>query len=390
MSKYYAQEKRVFDINKLTVVGSPTITSDGVASGFSGGNYIKQNISFQGVYTLKGEITIGTINEVNIPLGINANNGLLLSLRVYSSNSRMVLVAKNTNGNNTSLFTPINSIVSGNKYSFEIVVNGSSLTFKLNNSIVGTMSNFDNIETQFITLGVDRAFTYPFLGSIDLTAFKIYVDGELVYSPTKPTYFLERKKEGFDISKFTVVGSPTITDDGIASGFSGANYITTSKPISSNNNIFKLKFKYNGVKPESGNFYYLVLSSGEGELFYVYQNSGNALSIYSSKTGATSIFTGPMITLSANHIGTTFDIEVVTTSEKYTCNVYRDSVLLGSQSIAITNLLPSNIAKVNLGGQQNSTTINSNSIDLPSFSIIVDGVEVFTGAKDKFYAMRGM
>ena len=41
MTKLYAQEKRVFDINKVTVVGSPTITSDGVASGFSDVNYIQ-------------------------------------------------------------------------------------------------------------------------------------------------------------------------------------------------------------------------------------------------------------------------------------------------------------------------------------------------------------
>lgn len=195
-------------------------------------------------------------------------------------------------------------------------------------------------------------------------------------------------KRIFDESKITVVGSPTITSDGIASGFSGTNYITTSKPISSNNNIFKFKFKYNGVKPESGNFYYLVLTSGEGELFYVYQNPNNALSIYSSKTGATSIFTGPMITLSANHIGTTFNIEVVTTSEKYTCNVYRDSVLLGSQSIATTNLLPSNITKVNLGGQQNSSTINSNLIDLPSFSITVDNELVYSPTKPVYSLER--
>lgn len=38
-------------------------------------------------------------------------------------------------------------------------------------------------------------------------------------------YFLEHRKEGFDKSKFTIVGSPTITDEGIASGFSTENNI---------------------------------------------------------------------------------------------------------------------------------------------------------------------
>jgi hypothetical protein len=31
----------VFDIDKVTVVGSPTITSDGVASGFSASDYLQ-------------------------------------------------------------------------------------------------------------------------------------------------------------------------------------------------------------------------------------------------------------------------------------------------------------------------------------------------------------
>ena len=37
----------------------------------------------------------------------------------------------------------------------------------------------------------------------------------------------ERKRSTFDLSKFEVVGSPTISDDGVASGFNGENYLTT-------------------------------------------------------------------------------------------------------------------------------------------------------------------
>ena len=56
MSKFYALQKDVFDISKVTVVGSPTITSDGVASGFSSSNYLTYSAltSLTTTFTVKG------------------------------------------------------------------------------------------------------------------------------------------------------------------------------------------------------------------------------------------------------------------------------------------------------------------------------------------------
>ena len=56
----------------------------------------------------------------------------------------------------------------------------------------------------------------------------------------------ERRHSTFDKSKFTVVGSPTITDDGVASGFSGSDYITL--PISlSEANSWQMILKNNSL-----------------------------------------------------------------------------------------------------------------------------------------------
>lgn len=53
----------------------------------------------------------------------------------------------------------------------------------------------------------------------------------------------------FDLSKFTVVGSPTITDDGIASGFSGNDYLTI--PNSENIDLSKPHRFYFNYKRDS-------------------------------------------------------------------------------------------------------------------------------------------
>ena len=42
---------------------------------------------------------------------------------------------------------------------------------------------------------------------------------------------LAKKRSTFDRSKFTVVGSPTITDDGVASGFSVNDYVSIDDAV---------------------------------------------------------------------------------------------------------------------------------------------------------------
>ena len=52
-----------------------------------------------------------------------------------------------------------------------------------------------------------------------------YDTGEVLSEEKLFKQISERKHSTFDKSKFTVVGSPTITDDGVASRFSGGNYL---------------------------------------------------------------------------------------------------------------------------------------------------------------------
>ena len=77
-------------------------------------------------------------------------------------------------------------------------------------------------------------------GNDKLHALKGYLDeGELLTDAEGLTDVTSYTHSTFDSSKFTAVGSPVVTSDGIASGFSTSNYLTISA-ISVSNSIFEI------------------------------------------------------------------------------------------------------------------------------------------------------
>ena len=58
-----------------------------------------------------------------------------------------------------------------------------------------------------------------------------YDTGEVLSEEKLFKQISERKYSNFDLSKFTVVGSPTISDDGVASGFSSRNCLSIPPKI---------------------------------------------------------------------------------------------------------------------------------------------------------------
>ena len=176
----------------------------------------------------------------------------------------------------------------------------------------------------------------------------------------------------FDISKFTVVGSPTITDDGIASGFSSSNRLTISN-IPTFDKPFKVSFKV-----KTGD-----LSSRQSSF---YSNGGdyyNALSVY----GGTNTLLVTTLRVSDN---TMYNLSVAGLSSYtsytgffswsgteyrlhldggFTDAVYQSSLALSTASSTT----------VKLGCLYTNEVPFTGSIDLSQFSITVDGKEVFNG-----------
>ena len=382
MTKFYAQEKRVFDINKVTVIGSPTITSDGVASGFSGSNYLTSSfILGEKDWVIRTKIKTNS----TIPSSAVIINGSSCTLQFYNSaiygstrdsNNSFILNTPFTPTINTEYLLEFSHI--DNLYSFKYSKD-NGLTWVL----VGSANNTSlsrNVNTQqTYTIGQN------FNGEIDLKYCKVYSNNELVYSPTKPVYSLERRKEGFDLSKFTVVGSPTITEAGVASGFSGTNAIRTPEILWGNSLKASIRFNLSSLP------HYACLIGGTAtkeNSIRLTVNPNGELRLSVSDDGSMNYtvvknLTCPAGTISLNNW---YDVDVLFDGFSY--KIYVNGSLLAEKTV---DKLPYN-SSLQLGSERSDANYGQvqGLIDLSHFSITVDGKEVFTGAKEKFYAMRGM
>ena len=397
MAKLYAQRKDGFDINKMTVVGSPTITSDGVASNLSQTGYFAvpfidfKNKSFSYKARVKFDDLSGDRSVIFGQYSSNTVDYKLPSLVCEWTKLRLYTPK---NGTAWDIYAITDFEMQVNTwYDIELVIDLTNVILKVNDKIILTKAcsgiTYD-IGTNTVCLGTTLNLTsWKLDGSIDLTAFKIYVDGELVYSPTKPAYALERRKEGFDLSKFTVVGSPTITEDGVASGFSTDNtkYVQFDSSCLKNSTDYAITFSFissaiTAQKTLINNFVPLsdlncaiithaskfLMFLGDGTVRYNIANS----------------ITGKVV-LQSN---VKYYVKISFNGSKYTLYYSTDNKNW-VEDISVTSSLIANWTNILCLGNKGYWPVPINeSFDLKDISITVDGKEVFTGAKEKFYAMR--
>lgn len=198
--------------------------------------------------------------------------------------------------------------------------------------------------------------------------------------------YLERRKEGFDLSKFTVVGTPTIREDGVASGFSGSSYFQLKNIGSLLQNATNWSIKFPIVFTEgttstrqeifggtsSQNPYSLIIRLWQSGYILVPVNgvtNTNGFTLQSKQTAVANTLYNLEVKVQDNVIYFYINDELQAQHNITEKVKFDDIVRLG-----------------------NSLTTGSpflGSIDLSQFSITVDGEEVFTGAKEKFYAMQG-
>ena len=212
-----------------------------------------------------------------------------------------------------------------------------------------------------------------------IKGFETVQDGQryhLVYVETNGY-----SKEEFDLSKFTVVGSPTITNDGIASGFStNANSVIRTSTINFGNNFILLLEFNSGDLANNGDVVYTaglmsisILSTGK--MRYGLSSNGTNFDILNNKEGS--------LILNAN---TNYLLKITFDGNKY--SMFINGVL---DKEVTSNLVLTNDKYLQLGGVTNVTTYKFHgSIDLKQLSITVDGKEVFKGTKTVEYPEKGM
>ena len=204
----------------------------------------------------------------------------------------------------------------------------------------------------------------------------------------------QMQRSTFDLSKFTVVGSPTITDDGIASGFSSGNYITAPIPTELVGNPTKwtmtTKFHFDyvpGTQSIQCIFCNEKQTSSTGLLSYVSNSVSNKSSIRILLFNSSNNVILNTETAYASNVmkkNTTYFVKAEYDNLHFVYSISEDGKNW-------TNLYNNNISEAPYFESGCNITIGTrtrdlfiyilNSIDLKQFSITVDGKEVFSGNK---------
>ena len=259
--------------NNYTVVGTPTISADGIASGFSTSNYLyksnaitvgtNSSFVFRGTFKPTALGNADTLFEINdLHSGNDSNNNKLIIRTNSAGKINGFYSGENVTNTtiDTNLYLSVNtnndiSINTNDGVHYIFTVNGVSQSVTFNDAFYASQYT---VTIGRRRLSYDATTATAFQGSIDLNSFKIYVDGDLVYQPCLKIPYTESKTgskivdsiyrdrvndmaEQFGFANYytlqdeangnyTVVGSPTISSDFVASGFATnqTNYINVS------------------------------------------------------------------------------------------------------------------------------------------------------------------
>ena len=246
----YDLKHSTFDKSKFTVVGSPTITDDGVASGFTKDNYINTDY----VWTPSNNIweirikckTPSTLPSPYPAMLMGSIKGDCKVPRIgLHENGKWVWSIPNDTGTKwqKEYWGTLHSANLNTDYYFKMYFTGTEykLDYSLDNKTWNNMATYQSTIPVYnlgspIGLGGDL-ISLPWTGSIDLKQFSITVDGKEVFSGNKT---------GLDVIKpdnYEVVGSPVISDDGMFTSTSTADsYIKKEIPEIINSNNYTIKF----------------------------------------------------------------------------------------------------------------------------------------------------
>ena len=239
-----------FDLSKFTVVGSPTITEDGIASGFSSSNYLTIPLNFQPTddidFEFEWEVHESNWSGAKIMLA-GSNNVNLGTFQVYhyAQDCSVSLFVNKDNTITTQTISFGTDVNLAGKYKVHYKKVGTNYTVTLykpngtseTKSISGANGyNLSVNSIQTISKNPNTNIT------VDLKNIRLKVNGKEVFSGNKT---------GLDVIKpdnYTVAGSPVISADGVASGFSSSNYLTLgsdiiNKLVNATNFNFTLRFR---------------------------------------------------------------------------------------------------------------------------------------------------
>lgn len=266
----------------------------------------------------------------------------------------------------TNSYTKVVSLIDDNTYNF-----------------VTTPSYIDGAKWQFVDFGgANKALSNlsadgnDFINQSKAMTTGSVSDNALVYAD-----ILSRLHTSFDLSKFTVTGSPTITDNGIASGFGMSGYIfNNANDLSSalkNCDEFSINIGFTPQANTVDERYQLVFgivenASGTGStpILFNINKTGNKFSFKFEANPPYSI-----------SVGNSHLVQLIYNWTNLTMKVILDGVLIDTANYDLTGKFDT--PKYALFGYDGGGLqwVNYGSIDLKQFEIKADGVTVFNGNK---------
>lgn len=212
-----------------------------------------------------------------------------------------------------------------------------------------------------------------------LHSSKGYTESGQVYSDsTLYNDVLAQYHSTFDLSKFTVVGTPTITTDGIVSNFGGLNSITIypfSLDMSTINSLIlkgRAIWKSKDASIGYGVQVFVVLLGGTIQLDIYngqYRLRNNVLPV-NATTDTFNLNEGDII-----------DFVLEMTKTKTTLSAIVNGVTYSNTNTGDNSTATSTGIRIGQVGANDTSYYSTSAIDLKQFSITVDGVEVFSGNK---------
>lgn len=192
----------VFNKDAFNIVGSPTITDDGAASGFSTANYVQipmPNLSTASTWTIQGKFSFGgALNTTEQDLLSSSASYRVIAVAICKGSTSANIGKLGFNiGTSTRWIDAGNSsssLVLNNSYYFKIVFTGTSYQLFISEDGKTYTKEIDfesSVKLSYdsgynFNLGVNRDATIaPWLGGIDLSKFKIIADGVTVFDGSR-------------------------------------------------------------------------------------------------------------------------------------------------------------------------------------------------------------
>ena len=185
IANIYKTKDRVYNPSAFTIVGNPTITDDGVASGFSSSNYLQCSLTCENKLTLDWTCNLGSYFDSASKV-IELTNNIFL----YFNANSYTLTLQYKNSSDTTKYRGLGSISENTNYRFIWNIDEANTTIKIINLDSNTETNFNVTDfswthTGSLTINIKNANS----GSIDLKQFSITVDGKEVFSGSKPANY---------------------------------------------------------------------------------------------------------------------------------------------------------------------------------------------------------